>query len=161
MTNHIMTPQGIARYQQKLEQMFARLKDIQAEKAHAYHASGDGWHDNPGWLQLGQQEEQLSTEIQKIQQRLASAKIIEVQSPSPLGEVQIGSTVYYTMEPVHGGKAMPWSMEIAGSGESNIREKRISYDSPIGKALMGKKAGEAVEVPLPNGLFKITLQQVE
>ncbi|HMP93353.1 MAG TPA: GreA/GreB family elongation factor [Phnomibacter sp.] len=157
----LMTPQGLSRLQQKLENMYDRLKALQAEKAHAYHASGDGWHDNPGWLQLGQQEEQLSEDIQKVQHLIASAKIVEAHSPNPLGPVQIGSTVHYTLQPLNGGKASTWLMEIAGTGESNIREKRMSYDSPIGKALMGQTAGAVVEVMLPTGKFKLILQKVE
>jgi transcription elongation factor GreA len=161
MTTQIMTPQGAARLQQKLETMYARLKEIQQEKAHAYHASGDGWHDNPGWLQLGQQEEQLSYEIQLVQMRLSSAKIVDMQDRGGSDIVQLGSRVHYTLTPVSGGKTSHWEMEIAGSGESNIREKRISYDSPIGKALMGKKAGEKATVELPTGLFNIILQKIE
>lgn len=161
MTNHIMTTQGVARLQQKLETMYLRLKEIQSEKAHAYHASGDGWHDNPGWLQLGQQEEQLSLEIQMTQQRLASAKVVNVQQAQPSGEVQLGSRVHYIMTALKGGRPVSWTMEIAGSGESNIREKRISYDSPIGKALLGKKPGDVVEVGLPTGVFQLTVEKIE
>lgn len=161
MTTQIMTPQGLQRLQEKLAAMHARLKELQAEKAHAYHASGDGWHDNPGWLQLGQQEEQLSTDIQRVQQRLAAARVVDNTGMPSGGEVQIGSTVTYTMQAVHGEKLVEWTMEIAGSGESNIKEKRISYDSPIGAALMGKKAGEVAEVALPNGMYKLWVKHVD
>lgn len=160
MTTQIMTPQGLERLQQKLAAMHARLKEIQAEKAHAYHASGDGWHDNPGWLQLGQQEEQLSADIQKVQLRLAAARVVDTSVPNADGSVQIGSTVTYTMQAVQGGKLVEWAMEIAGSGESNIKEKRISYDSPIGAALLGKKTGDTAVVALPNGHYRLHIKKV-
>lgn len=161
MTNQIMTHKGVVLYQQKLEQMHIRLKEIQAEKAHAYHASGDGWHDNPGWLQLGQQEEQLSRDIQQIQLRLQSAKVVHTQSRQPSANAQIGSKVHYTLVAVSGGKTISWTVEIVGSGEGNIRERLISYDSPIGKALIGKKAGDQINVLLPTGSFVLTLHQVD
>jgi transcription elongation factor GreA len=155
-----MTPQGLERLQQKLAALHTRLKEIQSEKAIAYHASGDGWHDNPGWLQLGQQEEQVSAEIQKIQLQLAAAKVVDTSAPNTEGKVQIGSTVTFTMQAVQGGRLVEWTMEIAGSGESNIKEKRISYDSPIGAALLGKKPGDTAEVALPNGHHRLQVKDV-
>jgi transcription elongation factor GreA len=40
---------------------------------------------------------------------------------------------------------------IVGAKEANLRERKISYESPMGASLIGKKLGETVQVPLPNG----------
>lgn len=40
---------------------------------------------------------------------------------------------------------------IVGAKEANLRERKISYESPMGASLLGKKCGDTVKVPLPNG----------
>jgi transcription elongation factor GreA len=41
---------------------------------------------------------------------------------------------------------------LVGASEANVREQKISYQSPIGSAIMGKKVGQKAEVSLPNGM---------
>ena len=51
-----ITENGLECLNQKITEMEKLVKDIQAEKTIAYTASGDGWHDNPGFNQLEQKE---------------------------------------------------------------------------------------------------------
>lgn len=161
VSKHFITARGLERLQSKIAAMKERLKAIQEEKAHAYNASGDGWHDNPGWLQLGQQEEQLSADIVALETRLSTAVLYKGNVQAD-GKVAIGSRVTYRMEHLHEkGRCSELTIEIVGSGESNIRERLVSYDSPIGAALFNMEVGQQKEVDLPNGAFRLTLITIQ
>jgi hypothetical protein len=67
MSKTILTKEGFEKMKQRLAEKIEQLKALRDEKAHAYSASGDGWHDNPGWIQLGQQEELLAGEVSLLQ----------------------------------------------------------------------------------------------
>ena len=70
--------------------------------------------------------------------------------------MQIGSTVTIEEE---GGS--PEVYTIVGAAEANPTKGRISNESPLGQALLNKKAGQVVEVNAPAGSFKVTVIKVE
>jgi transcription elongation factor GreA len=154
-----ITIQGLELLKEKLNQKKEALKDLQAEKAHAYTASGDGWHDNPGWTQLGQQEEMLSMEIVRMEQRISNAVLMDL-SRIQVDKVQIGCRVTYFLKNRNSGKESEHSIYIVGMGESDIRNGKVSYDSPIGKALYNLEVGEEKEVVLPNGKALVKVKEV-
>ncbi|GAA4829357.1 GreA/GreB family elongation factor [Algivirga pacifica] len=149
-----ITPEGKKMMEEKLENMAIRIKEIQEEKAVAYVISGDGWHDNPGFNQLEQMEHRAVEEMVKLKQHMNAAVVWEVTDERKQ-QVQIGSTVTYTQTPIHGGKAQKMIWTIVGHGESNVRQKKISYDSPLGKALMDKRIGEKAMLKIPMGEFEL------
>jgi transcription elongation factor GreA len=53
------------------------------------------------------------------------------------------------------------SYTIASPHEANIREGKISIKSPIAQALLGKKAGDVVEVTVPAGKLKLRIERIE
>ncbi len=153
----ILTKTGHETLKERLSQKMEELKRLREEKAHAYSASGDGWHDNPGWIQLGQQEEMLAKEVFTLQQRISEAVILDT-AKMDLERVNIGCVVEFRMAGGH--SASTQSMNIVGSGESDVKNRRISYDSPMGKALFNMRIGEEKEIRLPAGIFKITIESI-
>lgn len=160
VNKQFITLKGLERLKARIAEMKLRLKELQEEKAHAYTASGDGWHDNPGWLQLGQKEEQLSADIVALESSLHGATVYHPK-PEDEGRVRIGARVQYMMRPLGGnGRIIENTIEIAGAGESNIREKLVSYDSPIGAALYDMGLQEEKAITLPNGIFNIKVKSI-
>jgi len=153
----ILTKQGLDILKSKLTKKIEELKTLREEKAHAYSASGDGWHDNPGWTQLGQQEEILATEVFNLQEKISSSVIVEANKID-LDRVNIGCTVEYRMSKSNSVSIQ--SMNIVGNGESDVRNKRISIDSPVGKALFNMRIGDEKEIQLPAGFFKIKIESI-
>lgn len=90
--------------------------------------------------------------MKELETLLAKAQVVE---PMEKGVVQVGSVI--TVE-VNGGEQ---TFTMVGPFEANILEKKLSHTSPIGKALMGKKAGESVEVVVPSGKVLYTIKHVE
>jgi transcription elongation factor GreA len=152
-----ITLQGKATLEERLISLEKELKEIQEEKAVAYHASGDGWHDNPGWIQIGQIEERLSKEIVLMRQKLAQSVVIVSEQRSS-DRVQIGSIVRISQ--YHGTQVREMVFEIVGSGETNIAQKRLAYDTPLGAALINQEKGVSTSFEAPAGLVRIDILDI-
>jgi transcription elongation factor GreA len=69
--------------------------------------------------------------------------------------IKLGSTVM-----VHTGKGHE-EFTVVGEWEADPKEKKISHESPLGKALLGKKVGEQVEVEAPAGKITYTIKEIK
>ena len=85
--------------------------------------------------------------ISELEAKLGNAQVIDPKLVAADGRVVFGSTV--EVEEKGGGSAM-W--QIVGEDEADIKEGRISVTSPIARALIGKEAGEVVDVQTPGGV---------
>lgn len=86
---------------------------------------------------------------------LKYAQVIDAGSVDP-NEVSIGKTVTFTEV----GTDDSEMYTIVGSDESDPLSGKISNDSPIAKALLGKKKGDVVSINTPGGLFEVTIDEV-
>jgi transcription elongation factor GreA len=93
--------------------------------------------------------------IKELEILLATARVIDDKNVRQ-DAVQIGTTVTIQEE---GGS--PEVYTIVGAAEANPTKGRISNESPLGQALLNKKAGQTVEVNAPAGSFKVTVLKVE
>ncbi|HTX79495.1 MAG TPA: transcription elongation factor GreA [Longilinea sp.] len=93
--------------------------------------------------------------IKELEVLLATARVIS-DTPAAADMVQVGSTV--TIKPEDGDKEV---YTIVGAAEADPAKGRISNESPLGKALLGKKCGEKIQVDAPAGAFTVKLVKVE
>ena len=146
-----ITPAGKA----KLEEELADLKGPQREEIarRLKHAIEMGdLSENADYHAAKEAQSFMEGRIQQIEFILSSADLIEA-TDIDTSTVQIGTTV--TVQE-HGEPEE--SFTIVGASEANPRQRKISYESPLGSALMGHKTGDTVTVPLPNDsscVFKI------
>lgn len=110
--------------------------------------------ENSEYFEVRDMQAQVETRIAELDNLLKNTKIIE--KTSRRNEVSLGSTV--TVKKQDGTKAV---FVIVGSNETNPQENKISNESPIGKALMGKKAGDMVTVETPAGKTVYTIVKIE
>ncbi len=96
----------------------------------------------------------LEGRIQELEQTLSVAIIVD-EPDGNNKRVQIGNVVTFKE-----GDDPEETYELVGAKEANARENKISYESPIGAALLGHKVGEIVEVTLPKG-FKIAIKIIK
>jgi transcription elongation factor GreA len=85
--------------------------------------------------------------IAEIESKLANVQVIDPKLVDADGRCVFGSTV--DLEEASGGGAMTY--QIVGEDEANIKERKISISSPIARALIGKEAGDVVDVLTPGG----------
>jgi transcription elongation factor GreA len=92
--------------------------------------------------------------IAEIEAKLANAQIVDPKLVDAEGRCVFGATVDIETD----GETATW--QIVGEDEADIKAGRISYSSPIGKALIGKESGEIVEVQTPGGLKRYEIIDV-
>ena len=103
-------------------------------------------------------EEQSFNEgrVIELESKLSNAQIIDVSKLLNQGRVVFGSKVKVCN--VDTDEEMVY--QIVGEDEANIKEGKISYSSPIGKALIGKELDDSVEVKTPGGLLTYDIIEV-
>lgn len=102
------------------------------------------------------EQSHLEDRIAQVEEMLKYAQVVDADSVDP-NEVSIGKTVTYTEV----GEDDPETYTIVGSDESDPLNGKISNDSPIAQALLGKKKGETVSITTPGGKFDVVINDVE
>ena len=125
---------------QALRQERPRIVDaIEEARAH-----GD-LSENAEYHAAKERQGQVEAQIAEIEDRVSRAQIIDPASLSG-DKVVFGATVT-----VLDDNDKKQRYQIVGMTEADARHGRISYDSPLGRALIGKQVGEEVEVTVPSG----------
>lgn len=107
--------------------------------------------ENSEYDEAKAEQGRLYSKIAELKNIIDNAELIEVTSDA--GTVGLGSRVTV----VEVGDNSEDTYEIVGSQEADPMNGRISEDSPFGKALIGHKAGDEVEVEAPEGVLKFTI----
>ena len=97
----------------------------------------------------------LEMRIAKLEDTLANSRIID-ESKIDKSRVQILSKV--TLLNHNNGKEVVYT--IVSENEANLREGKLAIGTPIAKALLGKKAGDVVEVTVPAGILKFEIKDI-
>lgn len=119
-----------------------RRKEI-AEAIHTAKEQGD-LSENAEYQSAKEEQRRLEEEIAELETTLKHARVITKSNDSE--HVDLGDTVTLECE---GGKEKVYM--IVGSNEANPLEGKISNESPMGQALLGKKKGASIQVPTPSG----------
>jgi len=145
-----LTEAGIADLRQEL----AQLKDVKrpelAARLKAAIEMGD-LSENADYIKAKEDQGFLEGKIQELEETLKRAKVID-ESATSNGKVAIGTTVIVKEE------GYPEeTIQIVGSKEADPAGGKLSYESPIGSALLNHKKGDIVRVKTPGGStnFKI------
>jgi transcription elongation factor GreA len=132
------------------EKLTADLKVLRAERPKVIdaieeaRAHGD-LSENAEYHAAKERQGQVEAQIADLEDRVSRAQIIDPTSLSG-DRVVFGATVT-----VLDDDEKPQRYQIVGQAEADARNGRISYDSPLGRALIGKQVGEEVEVTVPSG----------
>ena len=101
--------------------------------------------ENAEYHAAKERQGQIEAQIAEIEDRVTRAQIIDPASLSG-DRIVFGATVT-----VRDDSEKPQRYQIVGQTEADVRQGRISYDSPLGRALIGRQAGDEVEVTVPSG----------
>jgi len=145
-----LTKEGYNKLCEKQKIELKNLENIRQEKSIAWSSDGDGIHDNPIYHTFKDREAAQLVNIQKIAQLLSKAVIVDCETRN-INEVSICSIIECEIINLKNQFKKHMLIEIVGFGESDIKNNKISYDSPIGKSLMGLKKDDTIVVNLPIG----------
>jgi len=141
-----MTSRGAELLRMELQQ----LKNIERPKisqAIAEARSHGDLSENAEYDAAREKQGLMEARIRDIESKLANAQVVDPKTLHAEGRVVFGATVEVEEE---SGDAATW--QIVGEDEADIKEGRISFGSPIARALIGKHAGDSVDVQTPGGL---------
>lgn len=151
MPSSYLTREGYEKSEQELA--FLRNDKRKQVAARLQDAMEDGeLIENAEYEDAKNEQAFVEGRIKELEILLANAYIIDDEK-NPEGVVIVGSTVTYKIE----GQNETETYMIVGPAEANPREKRISNESPIGHALIGKRVGDRVKVESPGGAFYVEI----
>jgi transcription elongation factor GreA len=141
----ILTPDGLSKLKTELEYLSTEKRREVAARIKEAREFGD-ISENAEYDDAKNEQAMLEAKIAQLEEKLRAATVIDSKD---LGTdvVGVGSTVH--VKDQAGGKSDAYT--IVGSAEANPAEQKLSNESPVGKALLGRKRNEIVTVQLPNG----------
>ena len=157
ITNRVpMTAAGATRLRAELQELktVARPR-ITAAIAEA-RAHGD-LKENAEYHAAREQQSFAEGRIAEIESKLANAQIIDVTTLSPSDRVVFGCTVRLIEE--DGGEEKCY--QIVGEDEADLKDGKISFSSPIARALIGKSVDDVVDVQTPGGIKTYEILEVQ
>lgn len=141
MPNYL-SDKGLEKLKQELHELKNEGRKEIARRLEEAKALGD-LSENSEYQEAREAQELLEQKILEMEETLRNAVIIEKNQTTD--EVRVGSTV--VVQSMHGTE----TYTIVGSEEAKPSENKISNESPLGKAFLGHKAGESIEVRVPQG----------
>jgi transcription elongation factor GreA len=149
---HYLTPQGEEKLKQELAELKGPVREELARRLRAAIQQGD-LSENADYIHAKEEQGFIEGRIQNIERMLKNSQIIPEGKVPGREKVEIGAHVT-----IQEGEGPLETYHLVGPAEAKPREGKISFESPIGSALMDHKVGETVVVTTPGGemSFKIT-----
>ena len=149
-----MTQEGYDKMVAELRHMETVDRPAASEAIAEAHDKGD-LSENSEYDAAKEAQAMLEMKINKLKAALASAKIIDPKKLST-DTVQILSTV--EMENVKNKARMKYT--IVSESEANLREGKISSQTPVAQGLLGHKVGDVVDIKIPQGVVQLKIVNI-
>ena len=143
MKEVILTQEGYEKLKQEIDHLQTEKRREVAERIRVAREFGD-IAENAEYDDAKNEQAMLEHKIAQLEERLLSARVITKKEISK--DMDANETIEY---------------HIVGSAEANPMEHKLSNESPVGKAIMGKKKGEVVEVTAPRGSLKFKILEIK
>ena len=151
----ILTPEGHEKLKQEIENLRTVKRREVAERIRIAREFGD-IQENAEYDDAKNEQALLEHRIATLEDRLRNARVIDAGDVTT-DVVSIGSMV--RIRDVDAKKTFEY--HIVGSAEANPAENKLSNESPVGKAILGRKKGETVEVTAPRGAMKFKILEIK
>ena len=150
----ILTPEGLANLKSELDELTTTRRREVAQRIREAREFGD-ISENAEYDDAKNEQAMLEARIAGLEDKLRSATVIDA---SDIGTdvVGVGSVVHVKDE---AGKSTKYT--IVGSAEASPAEMKLSNESPIGKALLGRKRNEEVVIVTPKGKRKLKITKID
>ena len=149
-----MTEEGLKKHEAELEELKSVKRREVSEKIKVALGYGD-LSENSEYDEAKNEQAMVEARIAELEDMLQNVKIIDESVISP-DVVHLGSRLI-VHDPVFDEEV---TYQIVGSKEANPMEDRISDESPVGKALLGHRKGDKVEVETPGGVSVYTIIEI-
>ena len=148
----LITREGLTKLQSELEHLLSVRRQDVADKIKRAREKG-GTENNAEYEDAKNEQAFVEGRILMLENVVKNATVIE--APALVGVVEVGDKVL-----IQNQDAKIEQFTIVGSAEASPVEGKISNESPVGEALLGKKIGDEVEVATPAGTIKLLIMDV-
>jgi transcription elongation factor GreA len=144
----ILTQEGLKQLQEEVDHLSTVKRDEVAERIRSAREFGD-ISENSEYDDAKNEQAMLEHRISLLQEKLRRARVIK-DSEIETDKVSVGTTV--TLRDQERGEIRIYT--LVGSAEADPAKAKLSNESPVGQAILGKRVGETVTVPVPAGSLK-------
>ncbi|HKG35169.1 MAG TPA: transcription elongation factor GreA [Solirubrobacterales bacterium] len=141
----VITPEGLERLKDEIEHLQTTKRREVAARIKEAREFGD-IAENAEYDDAKNEQALLEQRIAQLEERLRRARVID-EKDLDTDEVRVGTTVH--VKDQKSGDSQKF--QIVGSAEASPAERKLSNESPVGKALIGRKRNEIVTVDVPRG----------
>jgi transcription elongation factor GreA len=152
--DYYLSPERLEELKKELEELKTVRRIEVAKRLNRAKDLGD-LSENSEYQEARREQDEVERRIFELEQIVKNAKLIDEKATAGKGFVQIGSTL---MVERNGASS---KYKIVGSKEVDPASGLISNESPLGKALLGRKAGDVVKVKTPSGEKAYTIVSIE
>jgi len=151
----ILTPEGLAQLQAELDELkYVKRKEI-ASRIKIALSYGD-LKENSEYHSAKDDQAFMETRILVLESKLKRSRVVDTSSLDH-SQVNIGSTVVLYDRDF----SEKVEYKIVGAEEADVLENKISYESPLGKALLGANVGEVIKVDAPMGVISYEVLEIK
>jgi transcription elongation factor GreA len=151
----LLTPEGYEKLKQEIEFLRNDKRREVADRIRVAREFGD-IAENAEYDDAKNEQAMLEHKIAQLEERLLHARVIDTDDVDT-SVVSLGSKV--RLRDMDANETVEY--HIVGSAEANPAEQKLSNESPVGKAIMGRKKGEVVEVTAPRGALKFKIMDIK
>lgn len=151
----VITREGFDKLKAELVALRSEGRSEIAAKLEEARAFGD-LSENAEYHAAKEEQEKLENRILLLESQLSKAQVVETEDIDT-SVVSLGTTV--TLKDLDLKKTFVYT--LVGTEEADIKENRISAASPVGKAVLGKKADEEVMVRTPRGIRHLKVVKIQ
>lgn len=152
---NILTYEGLKRYEDELQNLKVVKRKEVAQKIKEAREQGD-LSENAEYDAAKDEQRDIELRIEELEKLLKNAEVV-VEDEIDLDKINIGCKVkVYDVD-----EDEEMEFKIVGSTEVNSLQNKISNESPVGQALMGKKAGDVVDVETQAGVIQYKVLEIQ
>jgi transcription elongation factor GreA len=156
MPENFLTPDGVDKVKAELEELIKVKRPALAVRLHDAIKMGD-LSENADYHAAKEDQSFMEGRIQELENLLRTATVITNADGGAVDVVEMGRTVTVREK----GNYTEEAYTLVGAKEANPREGKISNESPIGKALRGKRVGDIAVAETPAGPVRFEILKIE
>jgi transcription elongation factor GreA len=149
-----ITPEGQRKLEKELEYLCTVRRREVAQRLHEATEDGEDLEENVAYEVAKNEQAFLEWRIREIEEKLARTRLVELGGPE--NEIRIGSKVVVQEE---GGELETFI--IVSTAEASPRDGLISYESPLGQALLGRQEEDEILVNAPSGTLRFRVVTID
>ncbi len=154
MPSTFLTKEGFEKLQEELDYLRTVKRQEVADRLHEAMEGGE-LIENAEYEAAKNEQAFVEGRIQELDMLLATARVIEDNKKKKADSIQVGSTVTIQED---GSDEETYT--IVGAAEANPRQGKISNESPMGRALLNRRAGDVVQVETPDGAYSVRIVKI-